>query len=272
MALKDLLNIVGRGTEASASYAFWVAETCGATLTASALVIEPDVPLHVSLELPQTWLDRIRDEASQEAASVLQGVAETAKFRGLSVETLAWKTSTGDADRDAGRLARYYDLTILRQPDPDGVDTSSTIESVLFESGRPVLIVPYIAVRPQLNTVLIAWDAGPTVARAVGDALPLLALAGTVEILTVDKNETEFRRRSSEKLVQHLKRHAIGAEAKHIASDMDLASTLLSYAADVDADLLVMGAYGHSRLREIILGGTTHNVLHSMTLPVMMAH
>ena len=272
MAIRDLLSIVGADTQASTPYAFWLAAACGARLTASALVVEPDLPLHVSLELPQDWLDSMREEAAREAARVLRLVSEAAEQSSLPVEILPYRTSTGEAERDAGRLARYYDATILQQPDPDGLDTSPIIEAVLFESGRPVIVVPYISAHAELKTALVAWDGGHTAARAIGDAIPVLALAKRIEILTIDKSENETKLRSAERLAQHLSRHGIKAEPKQIVSEIDVASTLLSHAADVEADLLVMGAYGHSRLREIILGGTTRDILQSMTLPVLMSH
>ena len=118
--------------------------------------------------------------------------------------------------------------------------------------------------------MLIAWDGSIPAARAVGDALPFLKRARDVVIVQVDAKTPE--RCDGTMLKQHLSRHAIDARIKGAASAGDVANTLLSYAADMAADLLVMGAYGHSRLREEIFGGTTRTVMESMTFPVLMSH
>jgi nucleotide-binding universal stress UspA family protein len=120
--------------------------------------------------------------------------------------------------------------------------------------------------------VLIAWDGGRPAARAVADALPLLALVDRVEIVTVNDASGD-RHLPSENIARHLARHGIAVELKSVPrGDLDVANALLSYAGDAGADLIVMGGYGHSRLREIVLGGTTRTILQSMTVPVLMAH
>jgi nucleotide-binding universal stress UspA family protein len=175
-------------------------------------------------------------------------------------------------DSEVSRLARYFDATVLQQPDPAGTETADLIEAVLFGSGRPVLIVPCRQVPFQVTTVVIAWDEGRPAARAVADALPLLYLAERVEVVTVGDLRGDPSR-DSRPLVRHLARHGIEARMTNLVSNHgSVASILLSHAAEVHADLLVMGGYGHSRLREIVLGGTTRRILQTMTVPVLMAH
>ena len=121
----------------------------------------------------------------------------------------------------------------------------------MFESGRPVLLVPFVHKAPlSLTRVLVAWDGGRTAARACADALPFLTQAELVEVVTVDERR----------------------EKPDTPIGTGIAETLLSYAADAGADLLVMGGYGRSRLREFVLGGATRGILEAMTLPVLMAH
>ncbi|NBJ13626.1 universal stress protein [Microvirga arsenatis] len=135
-----------------------------------------------------------------------------------------------------------------------------------------MLIVPCRQTSSQLATALVAWDEGRPAARAVADALPLLAMAARVEIVTVGDLRGDPSR-DSRQLVRHLASHGIEAHATNLTRDQgSVAGTLLSHAVDVQADLLVMGGYGHSRLREIVLGGTTRRILQTMTVPVMMAH
>ncbi len=272
MTFRDLLLRVGAGMEDSEPYGLWLAAACEATLTAACPVVDPDLPPSVTLELPDDIRTHIREDAVNEAARVLREFALRAGQKGIAVETLAFKAPAGEADRETGRLARYYDATLLQQPDPEGLDTSGAIKAALFESGRPILIIPYITARPEIRTALIAWDGGHTAARALGDAVPLLRLATQVQIVTIDKNSNENRRVSGEILVRHLTRHGIPAEFRYLTTDIDAADTLLSYAFDSAADLIVMGGYGHSRLREIVLGGMTQTILRSMTVPVLMAH
>lgn len=172
-----------------------------------------------------------------------------------------------------GRLARYHDMAILSQGDPERSPSTDTIEGALFTSGRPVLVVPYIFRGDvRFETILVAWDESQTAARAFADALPLLAVAHRVQVVRVAELTDEAAGRFLPAAVRHLSRHGIEAEGKTLFSVGDVASTLLSHAADVGADLLVMGGYGHSRLREVVLGGATREILRSMTLPVLMSH
>ena len=122
---------------------------------------------------------------------------------------------------------------------------------------------------------MVAWDGGREAVRAINDALPLLAGAEHVDVVSVNPEErgTDHGEIPGADMCLHLARHGVNAEAQHIAaSDVDVGNMLLSRVADVGADLLVMGAYGHSRWREIVLGGATHQVLSEMTVPVVMSH
>lgn len=272
MAFKDLLLLVGKGTEAGNRYALWLANTCGATLTAVAPVVEAGLPPGARAEMPSDILAELREEAESAARQPLDAFVESAKLAGVAVEPVLLEASTADAGGEVSRLARYFDATVLQQAHPEGLDTSGIIEAVLFGSGRPVLLVPYVHAAPQLRTVLIAWDEGRPASRAVRDALPLLAMAERVEIVTVNGG-ARSRHALMDNLARHLARHSIAVEQRSIPrGGIDVADALLSYAADENADLLVMGGYGHSRLRELVLGGTTRTVLKTMTIPVLMAH
>jgi nucleotide-binding universal stress UspA family protein len=275
-AFKDLLLLTRQGTEAGNRYALWLADLCGARLTVASPVVSPVLPPMVSSEMPGDILSRVQEEIENAARSALDAFLESAKQTDVNVETLTLAVPSGDLGREVSRLAQYFDATVLEQPNPEGPDTSNVIEAVLFGSGRPVLIVPYIIlhVPSQLRTVLVAWNEGRLAARAIADALPLLQMADRVEVVTVSgTNPRGSRHASADMMAQHLAQHGIKADMKALAKgDVDIGSTLVSYAADVSADLIVMGAYGHSRLREIVLGGTTRTILQSMTVPVLMAH
>jgi nucleotide-binding universal stress UspA family protein len=272
-AFKDLLLLTRQGTEAGNRYALWLADMCGARLTVASPVVSPVLPPMISSEMPGDLLSRVQEEIENAARSALDAFLESAKQTDVNVETLTLEVPSGDLGREVSRLAQYFDATVLEQPNPEGPDTSNVIEAVLFGSGRPVLIVPYIIlhVPSQLRTVLVAWNEGRLAARAIADALPLLQMADRVEVVTV--SGTNPRDGSAAMMAQHLAQHGIKADMKALArGDVDIGNTLVSYAADVSADLIVMGAYGHSRLREIVLGGTTRTILQSMPVPVLMAH
>jgi nucleotide-binding universal stress UspA family protein len=147
-------------------------------------------------------------------------------------------------------------------------------EGVLFESGRPVIFVPFIQrTALALGRVMLCWDGSRAAARAVADAMPLLHKAKTVEIVIVGDWPSASDEMPGADLGQHLARHGLTVEVKRLTSpDIDVVSALLSYAADSDADLMVMGGYGHSRLREFVLGGVTRGLLEAMTVPVLMSH
>jgi len=275
-AFKDLLLLTRQGTEAGNRYALWLADMCGARLTVASPVVSPVLPPMISSEMPGDLLSRMQEEIKNDARGALDAFLESAKQTDVNVETLMLEVPSGDLGREVSRLAQYFDATVLEQPNSERPDTSNVIEAVLFGSGRPILIVPYIIlhVPSQLRTVLVAWNEGRLAARAIADALPLLQMADRVEVVTVSgTNPRGSRHGSADMMAQHLAQHGIKADMKALArGDVDIGNTLVSYAADVSADLIVMGAYGHSRLREIVLGGTTRTILQSMPVPVLMAH
>lgn len=273
MSLKDMLVLVGDGTEAAGRYARWLSGACGAHLTAAAAVVEPHFPVNLESTVPKALVRQLWEEADRSADGVLRGFSETARLEGVTAETLKFEAAPGRGADALSRLARCFDATILQQSDPAGVGTGDILEATLFGSGRPVIIIPYIHKIPKLKCVLIAWDGGATAARAVADSLPLLALASEVHIVTSADRSAEDKLVSGAALARHLGRHGITAVPKSLpGSAREVTPMLLSDAADVGADLIVMGGYGHSRMRELVLGGTTREILHSMTVPVLMSH
>ncbi|NIR58466.1 MAG: universal stress protein, partial [Gammaproteobacteria bacterium] len=135
---------------------------------------------------------------------------------------------------------------------------------------------PYIGAGPTVgNYVTVAWNARREAVRAVNDALPMLERADQVDVLSVNPRvgPEDHGEIPSADICLHLARHGVSATAQSVvANDIDVANLLMSRCADTGSDMIVMGAYGHSRLRESVLGGTTHDVLRSMTVPVLMSH
>jgi nucleotide-binding universal stress UspA family protein len=148
------------------------------------------------------------------------------------------------------------------------------IEGALFDSGRPVLVIPYIqSAGLNLAHVTVCWDGSRSAARAVNDAMPFLARAQAIDVVTVTGEKHKPQPLQNVNIAKHLARHGLSVELRTIAgSNVDVANAILSDAADRATDLIVMGGYGHSRLREFILGGATRGILQSMTVPTFMSH
>jgi nucleotide-binding universal stress UspA family protein len=171
-------------------------------------------------------------------------------------------------------LARLYDLTIVLQPELGRDTFDNTIpQEILFQSGGPVLLVPYTYKGPFApKHIGIAWDGSRLAARALHDAAPFLARAQSITIITVNAAEIPAEI-SAATLVAHLARRGLGARIVSMSADRaDIQPTILSIAADTGLDLIVMGGYSHMLLRERILGGVTHGMLKSMTVPTLMSH
>jgi nucleotide-binding universal stress UspA family protein len=174
-----------------------------------------------------------------------------------------------------GPLARRFDLSAVGQPEPNKIAPEDLIiEAALFDSGRPVIVVPHIRKAPlKLGRVLVAWDGSRAAARALGDAMPLLTRAAAVEVVIVTTAPTKSDEIPGADVAEMLARHRVTVELRRIgAAGISVADTILNHASDTAADLIVMGGYGHSRLREFVLGGTTRAIVTSMTAPVLLSH
>lgn len=175
--------------------------------------------------------------------------------------------------------ARYADLTIVGQVDPENEPSGNAgriPEEVLFSSGGPVLVVPYAGKFSSVGkNVLVAWKPTRESARALRDALPILEQAKKVTVLTVNPErgtDTEPGIPTAD-IAHHLAHHGITVEAATtFADDISTGDALLNHAADSGADLIVMGGYGHWRVKEMVVGGVTRQILRQMTVPVLMAH
>lgn len=188
-----------------------------------------------------------------------------------------WRAVTGNPAEVVVIHARYADLAVIGQPNGFGQGTASrvAVETVLT-AGRPVLFVPYAGKFESIgNNIMVAWNGSHPAARAVNDAIPFLRKAKTVTIVTVNPDEELIGGASiaATDLALHLARHGVVAEATHLAAPgFPVADALLNRAFDLGVDLLVAGAYGYSKLRERLFGGTTHDLLDRMTVPVLMSH
>jgi nucleotide-binding universal stress UspA family protein len=262
-------------TDVVSSYAISFASAFGTCLTGVGIAIDMIVPTPIMSEIPTDVFAAAFANAKTAAAAACARLDREATLSGISVSSHLITGDPGSAEAEFAVLARHFDLTIIQQPDPDSLgDEEILIESALFGSGRPVIIVPYTQQTPfRRHHIVVAWDGSVPAARAIAGALPMLQSADRVQLVVVsEKKQRPAVDLPGFNITRHLARHGINAELQRLPSAGDVANTLLSHVADASTDFLVMGAYGHSRLREFILGGATKGVLSAMTVPVLMAH
>jgi nucleotide-binding universal stress UspA family protein len=254
-----------------------VAETFDAHVAGIALAYEPDYPAYAMAQIPAGILEQLIGENQKSASAAIERFDAAAKRSMVSAEHRQLRVLAMRAPALLSKLARRFDLSVFMQSDPDNdVDNDNLIETTLFQSGRPIMVVPYIQKEGlKLDHVVCCWDGSHTAARAINDALPLLAKAKVVDLLIVlnDKTNLEGNEIRGVDMARHLARHDVKVKVETVpASDIDVANAILSYVADRGGTLIIMGGYGHARLREIILGGATRDMLKSMTVPVFMVH
>jgi nucleotide-binding universal stress UspA family protein len=275
--IKDLVVNLGIGNprDVAVDYAISIAETFDAHLCGVAFSYEPVVPPSIMGGIPADVIDAQWAASAQAADAAIAGFEAAAKREGIVAEHRKLEASLGGAGDLFGRLARRFDLSVVGQAEPKhGPAQDLVIEGALFGSGRPVIVVPYIQKGGlKLDRVLICWDGSRPAARAIGDAMPFLARAAAIDVVIVASGREKSDEIPGVDMGEHLARHALKIEVKRLVSgDLDVANTILSYAADSGADLIVMGGFGHSRLREFVLGGVTRGILGSMTVPALMSH
>jgi len=224
------------------------------------------------MQLVDAYLAAQRAEAS---------TAEAAFRSELAARNLGgdWIYRESEPTDNAVALAALYDLVVIGQLDPDTAPAGAlglNPAEVVLGSGRPVLVVPYAGSFPEIGRrVVVAWNGSREAVRALHDALPVLADAEAVSVVEIDAPAPlpGYPRVAAAEVAAMLGRRGIKAVAEsETADDIPVDDLLLSRAADLGADLLVMGAYGHSRLREYVLGGVSRGIFRHMTLPVLMAH
>lgn len=276
MALRDLLVLVDdtRGCGARIDLAVGLAREHDAHLLGLYATSAPELPPMVAAYFPPEVLAEVA-ERQREAA---RAAAELFRARSAELGARAeWREVQGPAPATALQHIRHVDLAVAGQAagGADAGPEDHVVESLVLASPRPLLLVPSAGAPAQVpRRVLVAWDAGAEAARAVHDALPLLAAASRVTILGVNPGAASAGGEyPTSRLAAHLARQGVKAEPEHhFAEAGGVGEALLEQAVARGAELLVMGAWGHSRLRELALGGATRHVLRHMHLPVLLQH
>lgn len=279
MAFKNLLVHLdpSKSSVRRAEAAIALAARHGAHLTALAAAPTLSAPSYVEAQIPAAIFEQARASLMQGLAGIGEAFTKQAQAAGIAHEFRRELAQEPLAEL-ISRHVRYADLAILGQADPDDPLSGEPAlsEDVILGCGRPVLMVPYIGVmQAPGRRIIVAWDAGREAARAVGDAMPLLVAAEQVLVLIVNpkRGASAHGDEPGADIATHLARHGVKVDVKvHTQRDLSIADVILSRISDESADLVVMGAYGHTRLREMVLGGVTREMFRSMTVPLFMSH
>lgn len=272
MGLKDLLVLVDSDTASRqrVDYALDIASRFDARVTAMALIPYPYVPAMVGVHIPPDLMQAQVREGERAADQALHAAEEAARSRGRPLVGLRAAGSVETLEQSFTQAAHLADLCLVGQPDEASI--ALLAEAAFLRTGRPAIIVPTIGAKPgPVRRAMIAWNGSREAARAAHDALPFLLEAERAIVLSVDASEGDEV--SGSDLAAHLARHGVRAEASAAPSgELTMGEAILARAVDESADLLVMGGYGHSRMRELILGGATRQILRQMSVPTLMSH
>jgi nucleotide-binding universal stress UspA family protein len=282
MSFKDVLIALTTYPQPTPASAVGDAVDLAAALGAKVSAIACEVKINV----PGTMLGRrflnvpgmIAGEAKKSATNAQQLLAAfqaAAEKSGVFQERILEHCLTSEVPEVLIEYSRLRDLTIVPMPERDYLDQWYA-ESVIFGSGRPTVIVPHERKRSgsfALDTVIVAWDFSRAATRAMADAMPILEKAKRVCVLTVAKEKAIDTRRSGAELAKHLARHGADVVLDEVdAKGRSIGDVFEAHVTYRNADLLVMGAYGHSRLREFVLGGATKSMLTRPPSPIFMSH
>lgn len=274
MDIKDIAVIVDRRPDRPASrVAVDLAKRLNAHLTGLTIAYDPVVPGYAVTPVPIDFMISARNQALDEAKNAGTAFSNQTHEAGLSAEVRMVEVMSGAGLDDIIHEVRLADLVIIGEDDPEHPEPvrQSVIESVLFNAGAPLLIVPLIS-GPVVDSshIVIAWDGSMTAARAVRSAMPFLRAAEKVDIVIVDDGK---ELPTGQRLTAYLGRHGIAANTRTLPNPhKDVSAVVRQAASESGAGLIVMGAYGHSRLLEWILGGATRGMMKGLTIPVILAH
>ncbi|MBB3545399.1 MULTISPECIES: universal stress protein [unclassified Rhizobium] len=279
MSYKTILAILDTvaNAPAVADFAFAIAAETNAHVIGLHAETVAVVPLVAPMEIPDpVAVQALQDMAHAETVEVERIFRKKAAAEGVSFQWRSFASSTGYGTAPLIESARSADLLIASQADPaKPSDSHVDIDNFLFESGRPVLMIPFVLRRPKpIKRVLIAWNGSREAARAAFDALPILKAADEVEIFSVDPvdNALQSAAVAGADIAAALSRHGVKVTLATAESADKSASTIIeNRLSDSSIDLLVMGAYTHSRLWQMIFGGTTKTLLQSMTALTLLS-
>jgi nucleotide-binding universal stress UspA family protein len=291
MSYRTILVPVGQpdNAESAVEAAFLVAKRFGGHV--SGLHVLPDlanpaihglIATRMSLDAASSDLRKLKSSAERELqrqSSELKRLFETAAARaGAAIQgepgaaeriSAAWQEVTGFESELVGQIGRVFDLTVIARRGPRG-SSHDTVQAALLDTGRPMLLAPPAPPDALGDAVLLAWNASPQAARAAASALPFLQQATRVVVMSIGNGPEPAP--SADELARALAWHGIAAQARRLEQgSRRVRDMLLAEAAAMSADLLVIGAYSHSRMRQVVFGGVTEHMLDHAELPILLA-
>ena len=274
---KDIVVNLGAGKSGKivGDYAISIASRLEAHITGIAIAFVPDIQRAGTAFLSVEKIEALQRDNEAATETIVEWFAAATASAGVLAEKRILHANMSNAADQFGRIARRFDLAIVGQVEPDGSPVQATVcESTLFESGRPMIIVPYVQTAPlKLDRIMVCWDGSRPAARAIADAMPFLKRAKNIEVVSVTSERGKQHEIEGADMGHHLAHHGLKVEVTRIMrGELDVEDVLLSHAADSGADFMIMGGYGHSRLREFVLGGVTRSILRTMTVPTLMSH
>ncbi len=274
-AFLPIITYPAANSDALADNAATAARTLGCHLHAihlrTNLPVTSNALSRAILSIPQ-MVREVEDRCDRRGDELLGLVKDRASARGVAISTDSFKPRGPNIEEAASIYARYYDYAFCGW-EAGNQSASRLAEALIFGSGRPTLLLPEHRMLAALDHVAIAWDGSRVAARAVGDAMPLLRKAGKVTVMTLAGDKALFHADAAERLAGGLTARGIEARAFVIRQSPAGAGTALQeQAVELGADLLVMGAFGHSRVRDFVLGGATQALLSDLALPAFVSH
>lgn len=274
-ALLALVTYPDANSDSVAACAVAMAAALDAQL--HALAIDVDIP-PVSSALSPLLLDvpeMIREAETtsrNHGQRLLAKVSEEASRIGLDATTESKIAGPSRLAETAATMARYFDVTLCGWQSANPT-TRMMAEAIIFESGRPAILLPELDPARKLDNIAIGWDGSRVAARAVADAHHILSRASKITVLTVTDEKPLQEQDAGERLAQGLRSRGLTAQAMPFrADDSSIAVSLQERAVEIGADLMIMGAFGHTRVRDFVLGGATKGVLTDLRLPVLLSH
>ena len=277
MAIKDLAVAYNGSTNSKAalSFAIQMCTKYDAALTGVHVRVPLSFEPQVQRWMPKKVLESLEtagDEGVREIESGFRAALDEAAFAGSA----DWLVEEGQTNDHLARLSRYHDLMVIGQFSEPGESKRLKVraEDLVTRSGKPLLIVPNgYQVRSFEEYAAVAWDGSRPAARALSDAMQILETKKRLDVITVGAPGKAGAPRDSQDLIRHLKRHDIQPETVALSAPKDrVGAAILDHCAATRPDVLVMGAYGHARLREDLFGGVTRHILNNMNVPVIMSH
>ena len=280
MTLRSILVHLDPATDngAEINAALRTAEVHDAHLAALATATDPELPLYGFAGLSTTILDALERQTGVDIARVRTDFERACQKQGRNAEFRASRLYDAETADVIATHGRHADLVIMRQSEPSvrRVGGVGVVEGVVVASGGPVLVVPYAGAPETFGSnIIFGWDGSREAARALKDAMPFMRRADKVHVLVVnpDSRRDAHGELPGADISTHLARHGLNVElsTEHTGA-IDAANLILSRAADYGADMLVMGAFAHSRLQQTLFGGFTTTILRDMTVPVLLSH